>query len=63
MYCTKCGTYLYDEHQFCINCGTPRPVPPPSKKGTRWVPIALSVLMFIFGFAVYYFSLYGNPFD
>lgn len=56
MYCTKCGTYMADDHQFCINCGAPRPVLPPSKKGTRWIPILLLVLMTVIGSAVYYIS-------
>jgi hypothetical protein len=61
MYCTKCGTYLFDDHQFCMNCGAERPTLPPTKKGSRWIPILLTVLTFAFGCAVYFFSLYGNP--
>lgn len=63
MYCTKCGTYLFDEHQFCINCGSPRPVPLPSKKGTRWIPILILVLMFALGCFVYYASTAYPPVD
>lgn len=63
MHCTKCGTYLFDEHQFCINCGTPRPVPPPTKKGTRWIPVLILTLMFALGCVVYYFSLEYPPVD
>lgn len=63
MHCTKCGTYLFDEHQFCINCGTPRPVPPPTKKGARWIPVLILTLMFALGCVVYYFSLEYPPVD
>lgn len=63
MYCNKCGTYLYDDHQFCINCGDPRPVPPPTKKGTLWIPILILVLMFALGCFIYYVSFACPPVD
>ena len=59
MYCTKCGTYMADGHQFCIHCGTARPVLPPAKKGTRWIPMLILTLMLAFGCFVYYVSITG----
>jgi hypothetical protein len=59
MFCTNCGNYIKDEHNFCTECGAARPVMPATKKGTLWVPIALLALMFIAGITVYLVSLYG----
>ena len=56
MYCTKCGTYMADDHQFCIDCGAARPILPPAKKGTLWIPTLLLVLMTAIGSVVYYVS-------
>ena len=58
MYCTSCGTYLHDEYQFCIHCGRPRPAESDTGKGTRWVPLTITALLFILGSVVYYFSMY-----
>ena len=63
MYCTKCGGYLADDHQFCMYCGAARPVLPPSQKGTRWIPILLLTLMFTLGCFVYYFASIHPPVD
>ena len=59
MFCTNCGNYIKDEHNFCTECGAARPVMPATKKDTLWVPIALLALMFIAGITVYLVSLYG----
>lgn len=61
MYCTTCGAYIKDEHSFCTRCGARRPVMPSMKKGTRWIPITITVFMFLLGLLVYSFSLYGWP--
>jgi len=34
MFCQKCGTKLEDNHQFCMNCGAPRPRPTYSAPGS-----------------------------
>ena len=60
MYCEHCGNYLFDDYQFCIHCGAARPEPAQTPKGTRWVPVTLTILLFLLGLSVYYLSLYGN---
>ena len=39
MYCTACGAYLKEEHNFCTNCGAQRPISAPGPRGSRIVPI------------------------
>jgi hypothetical protein len=59
MYCNQCGTQLYHDHNYCMECGAPRPVLPPRKKGSLIVPLLICALMAGFGCFVYWCSLYG----
>jgi hypothetical protein len=59
MYCTACGAYLKEEHNFCTNCGAQRPISDPGPRGSRIVPILFTALMFLFGLAVYGFQQFG----
>ena len=59
MYCTSCGAYIKDEYRFCTRCGAPRPPEPPTQKGSRWVPMAITGALALAGIIVYIFSLCG----
>lgn len=46
MNCPNCQTYCEDTDRFCYLCGTPlQELPPKPKKGSRWVPLLLLLLM------------------
>lgn len=60
MYCTVCGSYLKDEHNFCTNCGTQRTMSVPGPQGSRIIPILISAFMFLFGLGVYVFFQFGG---
>lgn len=59
MFCTSCGAYIKEEYRFCNQCGSPRPILPQAKKGSRIVPLLITAIMLFFGLAVYYFSQFG----
>lgn len=70
MFCPNCGTACGEEQRFCIHCGTdlhpeageviiPRSA---QKKGSRWVPILILVILSAVGIGVFFAtSGPGNP--
>ena len=59
MYCTTCGTFINEEQNFCTHCGAPRPQIHPGPRGSRWIPLLITALLFFFGLTVYGFSQLG----
>lgn len=58
MICPNCGSFWPEEDRFCSNCGTPlqsEAAPAPAmRKGRRWVPILVMVLMVAIGTIAYF---------
>ena len=58
MICPNCRTLCGDTDQFCYACGMSLQRPKP-KKGSRWVPLLLLILMSIAGL-ISFFATAGN---
>lgn len=56
MICPNCGSFWPGEDRFCSNCGTPlySDAAPAAKKGRRWVPILVMVVMAVLGTIAYF---------
>lgn len=63
MNCPNCQTLCGEADRFCYLCGTSlQQIPPKPKKGSRWVPILLLVLMSAVGLTAF-FATAGNKAD
>ena len=52
MYCPNCQSPCAETDHFCYLCGAPlhsEHLPPQPKKGSRWVPLLLLILMTVVG--------------
>ena len=58
MYCPHCGAQCHDEDRFCYLCGAMLQSAKP-KKGSRWIPALLLVLMSVAGL-IAFFATSGN---
>lgn len=55
MICPNCQTLCEDSDRFCYHCGTPlQTVLPKPKKGSRWIPTLLLVLMSVAGLVLFF---------
>lgn len=55
MFCPNCQTLCGDTDHFCYVCGTPLQAPPPKpKKGSRWVPALILVLISVAGLVLFF---------
>ena len=60
MYCYNCGQEVETDDRFCRFCGTALNVPPAPKRGSRWVPILIMLLLFSTGLALFFAFPYGS---
>jgi len=66
MFCPKCGISCEEDQRFCMYCGTElqpeaAPVaPPPKKKGSRWVPILILIILSAIGTGIFFASAHWN---
>lgn len=56
MNCPNCHTLCGESDRFCYICGTPlhQETPPKPKKGSRWVPVLLLILMSAAGLVLFF---------
>ena len=62
MYCPNCQTSCEESDHFCYLCGAPlhpEYLPTKPKKGSRWVPLLLLVLMTVVGL-ISFFATSGH---
>ena len=53
MYCSNCGAHCGEEDRYCCLCGTPIAAPK-VKKGSRWFPALLVVLISVAGLLLFF---------
>lgn len=57
MICPNCQTLCGDTDRYCYLCGTPLQAPPNKpKKGSRWVPVLILLIMSAAGLAAFFTS-------
>ena len=59
MYCPNCGAVCKNEDHYCYLCGTALYAAKP-KKGSRWIPLLLLVLMSVAGLIAFFATSGGN---
>ena len=60
MYCYNCGQQVETDDRYCRFCGTALNVPPVPKKGSRWVPILIMVLLLATGLGFFFAFPYST---
>ena len=68
MFCPNCGASCGEDHRFCMYCctdlhpeaGEVIVTPPPVKKGSRWAPILILIVLSAIGIGVFFATAAWN---